>query len=555
MHELINFWRMLAGVALFLMAMAVMESSLRAVAGRAFKLFLKKHTANPLKSIGGGALVSAILQSSSIVNLLVLGMVGSGIVAMQHALALMLGSNLGTTFTGWLLASLGFKIDIEGLFLPLTAVCGIAMALVNEENKWLPWIRWGFSIGLLFVSLSFMRTGMEGFLPAMNMAALRGYPSVLFIISGLVITALIQSSSAMIAITLTALHSQAITLQAAMAIALGAEIGTTLKLFLASARGIPEKKRVALGNFLVNLVTAAIIWPLINPLKSLLDRIFTPDDAIFSLALFQTLINISSIILFLPFLKPFGSFLLKRFRNDEDELHVIQQVPLTNTEMALDTLAKQTRSFIRHVADYSLDSFSVSDKLAEPIKVHEKYGREGIAGKYLYLKHFHGELHRFSIRLQNTSTSGSESERLSQLISSIRNSMYAAKNIHDAQSDISQVSRSSNETKYQFFLQSREIMLSFYTEVLSLVPKYENVAPADKLVALHQSVTKGYTGRIEQLYRAGLAEKVNEEEISTLINFNREIYTSLKSMVISIKDLLLNPADAEYFDSLPGFIH
>src|SRR6188508_2257950 len=101
MSSSFDIWKMLAGVAFFLLAMNSIESSLRGLAGRRFKLFLKRQTTDKAKAIAGGALVSGLLQSSSIVNLLALSMVGAGIVKMENALAIMLGSNLGTTLNSW----------------------------------------------------------------------------------------------------------------------------------------------------------------------------------------------------------------------------------------------------------------------------------------------------------------------------------------------------------------------------------------------------------------------------------------------------------------------
>ena len=104
---------MLAGIALFLLGMRLLEESLQQLTGRAFKLFLKRQTASKPKAILGGAVVTAILQSSSVVNLMVLAFVGANVLQMQNALAVMLGSNLGTTFSSWIIATVGFKLNIE----------------------------------------------------------------------------------------------------------------------------------------------------------------------------------------------------------------------------------------------------------------------------------------------------------------------------------------------------------------------------------------------------------------------------------------------------------
>ena len=141
MSSTFDVWKMLAGVAFFLLAMNFMETTLRLLAGRRFKLFLKRETTSKVKAIGGGAIVTALLQSSSIVNLLVLSMVGAGVVKMENALALMLGSNLGTTVNSWIVATLGFNYNIESIVLPVAGISGILMAFSSNESKWFLWLK------------------------------------------------------------------------------------------------------------------------------------------------------------------------------------------------------------------------------------------------------------------------------------------------------------------------------------------------------------------------------------------------------------------------------
>jgi len=163
-------------------------------------------------------------------------------------------------------------------------------------------------------------------------------------------------------------------------------------------------------------------------------------------------------------------------------------------------------------------------------------------------------MHGFYLRLQNTSLAKDETERLNQLISSIRNGMYAAKNIRDAQHDIQQMSNSSNDIKYSFYTLSREKLLNFYQHIQLLLDRQKGINYFEELSAVYQSVTKGYSEALQSLYKESLARHVSETEISTLINFNRELYTSFKSLLFGLKDYLLTSKEADYFDALPGFI-
>lgn len=546
--------KMLAGVAFFLLAMNYMESSLRLLAGRKFKLFLKHNTQNRLKAIAGGTVVTGLLQSSSIVNLLLLSMVGAGVVKMENALALLLGSNLGSTFNSWIVAVLGFNFSIEAAVLPVAGIAGIALAFISRQKKSWLWFKFIFGLSFLFVALAFIKSGMEGWVKQTDLTAFNHYPLIIFLLLGIVLTAVVQSSSATMAITLSALYANAINLPAAMALVLGAEVGTTLKLFIAAAAGPAVKKRVALGNFLFNIITVLLLFLLLQPAAGLITKIMGIQDPLIALVLFQTMINLSSAILFFPFLKQAGQFLLGRYPDRDEEAYYISHVNSSDTPLAMEALENETALLIRQVTDYCTSSFHLQENEETNDLRSEKFHGKDLPGKYEHIKQMYGEMHTFYLKLQHNELHKSEHERLGQLISAIRNIMYAAKNIKDAQPDIEQTRNSSNDLKYNFYNLTAGKIQRFYGQVAAMAGKGPGKNQFEALTALYQGITAGYAETLQQLYKESLANRVNEVEISTLINFNRQLYTSFKSVLFGLKDYLLSSREAEYFDSLPGFI-
>ena len=184
----------------------------------------------------------------------------------------------------------------------------------------------------------------------------------------------------------------------------------------------------------------------------------------------------------------------------------------------------------------------------------KEFNKKTVAEKYDYIKHLHGEIHGFYLKLQNATAEKKDSERLNQLISSIRNGMYAAKNIRDAQHDIEQMRNSSNDIKYDFYLESRQKLLSFSQRIMAMVNSKNQKKSFEELTNLYHSISTSYSETLQLLYKETLANRVSETEISTLINFNRQLYSYFKSLIFGVKDYLLTPVEGEYFDSLPGFI-
>jgi len=549
----IDIWKILAGVAIFLIGVMLMEESLQVLAGRRFKLFLKKQTQNKLKAIGGGAIVTAVLQSSSIVGLMVLAFVGAGIIAMQNALAIILGANLGTTVSNWIVALVGFKVNIENIALPVTGIAGLGYVIFNKTSPLHNWSRFLLGFSFLFVGLGYIRSGIEEIVNQVDLAQYENSPVIVFVLVGFIITTIIQSSSATMALTLSALFTGAISLHAAMAITLGSEVGTTIKLFIASIKGTAVKKRVAMGNFLINIITVSFVLLFLSTVNRLITEIIGIKDNLIALVFFQSFVNIFGIILFYPLLNVLGRFLDNRFRSADDETMFIHKVDVKEPSTALDALEKETNHFIELVCNYALSCFEIHDKKQQGTKLNKRYLENNILEKYEYIKFLYGEIHSYYIQMQKTTTNKEDVEMLDRRMSAIRNGMYAAKSFKDALPDKEQLQNSSNEIKFEFYKETRAEVEKFCKAVQELL-KENKEDKAKGLTEIYRSVTSGYTTTLQHLYKEGTAGHVNETEITTMLNFNREIFTGFKSLVFAAKDHLLDKEQSKLFDDLPGFI-
>ena len=550
----LDIWKMLAGVAIFMLGMSFLEDGLRNLAGRPFKLFLKKQTSNKLKAVIGGAVITGILQSSSVVNLMVLAFVGAGVIRMRSALAVILGANFGTTVCSWIIALVGFQFNIESFALPIAGVSGILMILSNKESRWYNWCRLFFGFSFLFVGLNYMKTGIEDAVKNIDLGVLNQQPAIVFLLIGFVITSLIQSSSATVAIGLSALHANAISFYAATALVLGAEIGTTIKLVIASIKGMAAKRRVALGNLLFNIINAFVIFIFLLPVNRFITDVIGINDNLIALVFFQSFVNLTGIILFLPFLNQFGNFLEKRFVKTDEETLFIHKVKASDVDLAIAALENETKYLIYHVTWFVLDAFDRATEILKGLELYKDFESKKLMEKYEYIKHLHGEIHSYSIQMQNQSTEKETSLRLEQLISCSRNTMYAAKNLKDAFPDILQLKRSSNDEKYNFYQLTSDKTEKFLGEIISLLRSENSQSYFDRLTAIYKFVQEEYSKTLKELYKENLLRNLSEIEFSTLLNFNREMFTLEKSILFAMKDLLLDEKDAAHFDELPGFI-
>jgi phosphate:Na+ symporter len=311
--DVINVLQLIAGLSFFLYGMFHLEDALKQLEGRSFKLFLKKHTKNKLSSILNGTLVTALLQSSSIVNLMVLSFVGAGVLSMRNALGVVLGANIGGTFNSWLVALLGFKVDLGNATYPIIGIAGLAMVVFKDRKNYYQLSRFLFGFGLLFLGLDLMKESMDLAIHNLNLSRFLNYPRLFFLLLGFVITAIIQTSAATVVVVLSALHASIIPLETAVAVVLGAELGTSVKVVIGAIGGIAAKKRVALGNTLFNLVSTLLGLIFLDSIIVFISKILCISDPLFVLVSFQSLINVGSAIFFYFFLNQLGDFLEKSF--------------------------------------------------------------------------------------------------------------------------------------------------------------------------------------------------------------------------------------------------
>lgn len=316
------------GLGIFLLAMTMMTAGLKVFGGDRLKRHLEQWTSSPLRGVATGALVTALVQSSSAVTVATIGFVNAGILSLGHALGVIFGANLGTTMTGWLVSVTGFGFSIEAVALPIIALgVGLRVAMQNKRLRGLGEALTGF--GLFFLGLAILKEAFSEvsatFGTATLAAAGTGAAGVaLFAVIGLVATILTQSSSAAVALILTAASQSALGLGAAAAAIIGANLGTTSTAAFAVIGATPNAKRVAAGHILFNLLTGlvalAILPALLWATRELGELLGLSNQPAIVLALFHTVFNVTGVVLLLPFIGPLTAFLQRRFTTAEESM-------------------------------------------------------------------------------------------------------------------------------------------------------------------------------------------------------------------------------------------
>lgn len=297
----------LGGVGLFLIGMVMLTEGLRGLGGRALRRLLIRFTASPASGALTGAAVTAIIQSSTATTVMAVGFVGAGLLSFTQALGIIFGANLGTTATGWLVALVGFKLDLGEAVMPLVLL-GAVMRLMGRGIIALAGgALAGFS--LLFVGIELMQVGLAAFEGALTPAHLPGNDLVgrlELVLIGVALTLVTQSSSAALAVALVGIHGGAISFEQGAAMVIGMNVGTTFTALLASIGGATATRRTAVAHLLFNVATGVLALALLGPAMRAVLALVGAADGQIALALFHTLFNAAGLALFLPFTASFA---------------------------------------------------------------------------------------------------------------------------------------------------------------------------------------------------------------------------------------------------------
>ena len=374
---ILQIFTLLGAMGMFLYGMNLMSAGLQKAAGDRLRGFLSAMTSNPFKRVMTGVGITALIQSSSATTVMVVSFVNAGLLTLVQAIGVIMGANIGTTITAWMVSLLGFKADISILAVPLMLLGFLFSSSKKNQRKNIGELIVGFS--LLFLGLSFMKESVPDLkqtpevLEFVRQWAGHGFWSVLIFLGvGTILTLILQSSSATMAITLIMLSMGWVPFPMACAMVLGENIGTTITANIAASVGNPAAKRAALSHTIFNVF--GVIWALIlfRPFLSLVGKIIefmgypnpaaegfavdSPDGAtgtavLYGLSMLHTLFNlINTLILvwFTDLIAKVVTKLVKEPENKEEKafrLKYIEAGPLATPELATEQAFKEVIHF------------------------------------------------------------------------------------------------------------------------------------------------------------------------------------------------------------------
>ena len=549
-----------AGVGIFIIGMHFMEDGFKLFSGGILEKLISKSTDTTFKAVNLGVIATAFLQSSSLVSIIVISFLSAKIISLAGALGVVFGSAVGTTATTWIVSTLGLKIDIAALSLPMIIFGVIFRFYKNKNFQGLGNILLG--LGFVFLGIAYMKDGFEDLKKGIDLAqfSMDGYVGILvYALIGMIATIIIQSSSATMALTITALATGQIVYINAMAIAVGANIGTATTAALGAMVSNANAKRMAVGLFIFKGITAIFTIILLYFIIDLVDYLailfgIKEDDWAMKLAIFHTFFNLAGLVVFSFFIPKLVVFLKKMFVEDK-ETYIQKPKYLDSQVFAIPSIAlKLTRKETIHLYD------NASEVLSHAIMLHRhRYlGKNDISTVVkestdiielniddfyqTRIKSLYSDIIDYSTYFINDL----DSEKriyLYDLRSACRDIAEAVKNTKELQKNISKYLLNDNnyiKDEYNYIRESLAKTMNTINEIKNSKDEIDVLSKSELLKEYLKSLDVIATGRIDILIRE---KKIDKKMATTLLNDSAHAHNIIDKLINVAKILWIEDLD------------
>jgi len=546
-----DFKTIAAGVSILLFGMVTLETGFKVFTKGPLRRILKKATDRPYKSISIGAIVTAIIQSSSLVSVITISFISAGLISLYEGIGLIYGANIGTTFTAWLVAAFGLKVNISVLAMPIL-IFGIIFSFQSSKSlKGIGNVLTG--LGFFFLGIHYMKEGFDVFKAYIDLTrfSIEGWTGIVVYTGvGILITTVLQSSSASLALILTALSVNQITYENALALAIGTNIGTTVTALIGSIGSNIAGKRLALAHLIFNLVTGAIALIFIYPLARLVDLLadltgIAADDYTLKLAAFHTFFNILGVIIMIPFMKTLERLLLKYVKEsrvkDIDDPKFLNQAILEFPGTLVISLVKETKylfenaifEIVAHALNMHRSDLTSDQKIKSVVKSSKKEMDVNVRDLYIRkVKSIYGVILEYATKAQSElNLEKAANKRVTEIKIANRKMVEIIRDVKELRINVLKYTQSDNvymKREYQGFRRMVAKVLRSIQSMKDVQNPEKNKKHLEELKRFYREKLQRTNKRIDKLIRKNL---IDVNMASSLVNDHANVNDMIEKLI------------------------
>ncbi|MBE0494236.1 MAG: Na/Pi cotransporter family protein [Thiomicrospira sp.] len=552
-----DFKEIAAGIALFLFGMVCLEEGFKAFTGGTLESLLRVSTSRSWKSVTFGMTATTLMQSSSLVSLITISFVSAQMITLAAGIGIIMGANIGTTTGAWLIAGFGLKVDIASYAMPAIVFGVILFMQKSKSLKGLGYVLLG--IGFLFLGIHYMKAGFEVFQSGVNLAqyALPGLVGVLlFTLIGMLVTVIMQSSHATLLVIIAALATGQVSYENALALAIGANLGTTITTIMGGLAANLSGKRLAVAHVIFNVITATVAIAFINQFVWAVDYLaawlgIAADNYLLKLALFHTLFNLLGVLLLWPFLYKLEAALIRYINfvpaSREQPLYLYPDALETPT-----TSVSAVRKEVQHLFDnaYGLLAHGISlrravieseESLAEAVKNTRRIMPLDLDDAYENkIKSLHSAIVGFIGEAQTRELPREASEELFVLRQASRSLVEAIKAMKHMHKNLSRYGMSSQLAVRDQYDTMRLQMAKLLRELRDILKHPENVTSLslDALKLTQEKASQQLMDNLDELIRS---RTIQAHVATSVMNDESYVMELANHLIKAARALLVDP--------------
>ena len=554
-----DFKIIVAGIAIFLFGMLSLQTGFKVFTGGVLERILRSTTDNIIKRLLFGVVTTTLMQSSSLLSVLVISFISAGLLDLAAGIGIIFGANLGTTTGAWLVAGYGLKVNIAGYAMPLL-VFGVLLQLTKQKNfQGMGQILLG--LGFLFLGIQYMKDGFDAFKDNIDLSqyAMIGMRGLLtYVLVGIVITVIIQASGATMVLIIAALASQQISYENALALAIGSNIGTTITAILGALGANIKGKRLAGAHVLFNVFTGVLAIIMLNQFVWLVDVFcdyagIAADDYTLKLAMFHSVFNLVGVICMLPFADAMARFLEKVMQEKKAAVDLprfltasAQQYP----ETAVESVHQETKHLYANAShiilkaiglhrrdvysDQDLDDVIRQYRIIKDYDIDEAYERN-IKSLYSAIIEFVSQA-RFTWEMKQSGRLYWLREANLKLVEAVKGVKHFQKNL-----------LKQNRTYNRYLTDEYHRMRYRVAMVIRELGKIKNSDIVDELPLLSMDTIKvrikeQRQSAIEMIESLIREQKISAEEGTSLLNDNAYVFDIQRNLLSMAETVFINYA-------------
>lgn len=543
-------WReLLWWLSIFLFGIHIFSDSIKEVGSIALKRLLRKTTNTPFKGILSGSMASGILQSSTMVTIMILGFVGANIIDLGGAIGAMIWASIWTTTTSWIVAFLWFKVDVSVIALPLIVVGWFSLFVFGKRKRIKAAALFLFGFGLLLFGLGMMKDSIEMVKEAFDLSVYLDLPKIWFLLLGIVLTIVIQSSTATNTIVIASLSTGLIPLPIAMMMMLGAHIGTSFTSIIVWLTGTRTQKQVASVHVTFNSFAALIGLLLMQPFIWFLWHILgLPSSDVLNLAIFHTGFNIIGASIFYWFIPSFHRLLDRIFKQKKELYLSVMDVDTSDIDTGLIACRQDIVLLAKDVLQYNVSLFHIDyhkliDKKLDYTFEQYTLDTDSLDKLYEHIKSIESHLIQYCMHLRYGDEDKHLSARVAEFHYAIMQFVQSAKMLKDISHNIEEIVRSEKSVIQQEAARFAWRIRNVYVDVMDILTLEEYSQQYIKLLDLFRELKIDDRKYIVTIQDMVSNDEISSEELSDLLRVHRYVYNSSKSYLLAVRELIVLKKD------------